>query len=80
MACLLFLVGGIVLAGALATLAGTLDGIVPAYTELLGNFNGTASVSTVEVIAAVDLELMGNMEDMVFTGTNLLEGTELVVA
>lgn len=80
LACLLFLVGGIVLAGALATLAGTLDGIVPAYTELLGNFNGTASVSTVEVIAAVDLELMGNMEDMVFTGTNLLEGTELVVA
>lgn len=68
------------LAGALATLAGTLDGTVPAYTELLGNFDGAVLVSTVEVIAAVDFELRGNLEDMVFTGTSLGEGTELVVA
>lgn len=79
LACLLFLSGGIVLAGALATLAGTLDGTVPAYTELLGNFDGAVLVSTVDVIAAVDFELRGNLEDMVFTGTNLGEGTELVV-
>lgn len=80
LACLLFLSGCIVLAGALATLAGTLDGTVPAYTELLGNFDGAVLVSTVEVIAAVDFELRGNLEDMVFTGTSLGEGTELVVA
>lgn len=80
LACLLSLSGGIVLSGALATLAGTLDGTVPAYTELMGNFDGALSVSTVEVIAALDFELMGNLEDMVFTGSNLTEGTELVVA
>lgn len=65
------------LAGALATLAGTLDGIVLVYTELMGNFNGTLSVSTVEVTVAVDFKLMGNLEDMVFPGTNLTEDTEL---
>lgn len=79
LACLLFLSGGIVLAGALATLAGTLDGIVPVYTELMGNFDGVILVGTVEGIAAVDFVLMGNLEDMVFTGTGLIEGTELVV-
>lgn len=80
LACLLFLSGGTVLSGALATLAGTLDGTVPAYTELMGNFDGALSVSTGEVTAALDFELMGNLEDMVFTGCNLTEGTELVVA
>lgn len=80
LACLLFLSGGIVLlAGALATLAGTLDGIVPVYTELMGSFDGVIFVGTVEGIAAVDFVLMGNLEDMVFTGTGLTEGTELVV-
>lgn len=77
LACLLFLSGGIVLAGALVTLAGTLDGTVPVYTELTGNFDGALSVSTVEVIVAVDFELMGNLEDMVFTGSSLTEDTEL---
>lgn len=65
------------LVGALATLAGTLDGTVPVYTELMGNFDGALSVSTVEGIVAVDFELMGNLEDMVFTGSSLLEDTEL---
>lgn len=72
------------MAGALATLIGTLDGIVPAYAELMGNFDGAILVSTVEGIAAVDFVLMGNLEDIledtVVTGTNLVEeGTELVV-
>lgn len=79
LACLLFLSGGIVLAGALATVAGTLDGIVPVYTELMGSFDGVILVGTVEGVAAVDFVLMGNLEDMVFTGTGLTEGTELVV-
>lgn len=74
LACLLFLSGGIVLALALATLAVTLDG-----TELMGNFDGAILVGTVEGVAAVDFVLMGNLEDMVFTGTGLIEGTELVV-
>lgn len=81
---MLLLSGGIMLAGALATLAGTLDGIVPTYAELMGNFDGAVLVGTVEGIAAVDLVLMGNLEDtledMVVTGTTLAEeGTELVV-
>lgn len=65
------------MAGALATPAGTLDGIVPVYTELMGNFDGALSVSTVEVIVAVDFKLMGNLEDMIFTGCSLIEDTEL---
>lgn len=79
LACLLFLSGGIVLALALATLAVTLDGTMPVYTELIGNFDGAILVGTVEGVAAVDFVLMGNLEDMVFTGTGLMEGTELVV-
>lgn len=72
------------MAGALATLAGTLDGVVPTYAEWMGNFDGAVLVGTVEGIAAVDLVLMGNLEDtledMVVTGTTLAEeGTELVV-
>lgn len=71
------------MAGALATLTGTLDGTVPAYTELMGNFDGAILVSTAEGIAAVDFVLMGNLEDTledtVVTGTTLVEGTELVV-
>lgn len=89
LALLLLLLGGIMLAGALATLVGTLDGIVPAYAELMGNFDGAVLVSTEEGIteegiAAVGFGLIGNLEDTledtVVVDTNLVEeGTELVV-
>lgn len=77
------MLGGIMLAGALATLADTLDGIAPAYAELMGNFDGAVLVSTEEGTAAVGFELIGNLEDSledtVVVVTNLVESTELVV-
>lgn len=83
LALLLLMLGGIMLAGALATLADTLDGIAPAYAELMGNFDGAVLVSTEEGTAAVGFELIGNLEDSledtVVVVTNLVEGTELVV-
>lgn len=78
---LLLLSDGIMLAGGLAIVAGTLDATVPAYTELMGNFDGATLVDGVE---AVGFGLIGNLEDtlegVVFTGTDLVEeGTELAV-
>lgn len=72
------------LAGGLAIVAGTLDAIVPAYTELMGNFDGATLVSAVDGVAAVGFVLIGSLEDtledMVFTGTDLAEGgSELAV-
>lgn len=67
------------LAGALATLAGTLDDIAPAYAELMGNFDGAVLVSTEEGIAAVGFGLMGNLEDTLEDTVVVEEGTELVV-
>lgn len=67
------------LAGGLATLAGTLDGTVPAYTELMGNFDGAILVSAVEGFVLTG-NLEATLEGMVFTGTDLVEGgMELVV-
>lgn len=75
----LLLSGGTVLAGGLATLAGTLDGTVPAYTELMGNFDGVILVSAVEGFVLTG-NLEATLEGMVFTGTDLVEGgMELVV-